>query len=963
MKSKTLILFLCFTASFICYGQANFSNPFFETNKDIITDVTEQEIALGNDIVIFDTIRTRPQIYLYDNGNSYSAQKLSVVPPQSFTQWKPYLQNPTATSIVISWKSEVAGTPSVDYGTDSLVLSQTQSGTCNLISDNTGSINYNMVTLENLTPNTKYYYTIDNDETIYHFHTQPEIGSTENLRILVLGDHQIINRSGYEWLTQAAKATIEKKYGPMEDHIDLIINPGDQVDRGTCNYYERCHFYKSSYFSPYIPISTTIGNHEIYDDPDYAHYKSFFDYENLSYQNIESGSELYYAFQTGRTLLIFLCTEEAYANDTQLNWLSQIVDAATLDPTVDFIISIGHRPACSETYVTDYSSWLKNKAMPILGASPKHILNIAAHHHYYQRGQHLDYPFYHIISGGASWDQTWGESPTKEDNDLVQKTLDYWTYQIINLNPQTKEMEVETYSIGNKNLVHNNILVDRFTRNLSDNSQPQKPELDDINTLTEFPAVITSSAYQSTTGNDFNSSQFQISLSPDFTTTVLDRTLHFENLFEDSGAPLYLPIDTQKDKSCFELPLNETDLSTGRYYARVRYRNQNLVWSDWSDTKEFIVLYEDKSPSIDLDYSMYSVSEKIRVTYKNAPIGTGAWIGIYKQDVNPGGPIASTKWASTTGADGYIDFSNTPVGKFYMVLFGTSGYDMITPKIEFEVIDRTVASIETDKSVYSEKEPITVTYQNAPGNDKDWIGIYQQSDTQKPGVGSYATSAYLYLPTGSTEGEMTFANSALDKLKEGYYFIGLFLKDGYNECARRAHIVVGDAPQLETTKNTYTQDENIEFLMNKIPPFPKVWLYITNKENSNVSEKIAINTSVSNSVLFHKLPVGSYIAEIRFDDSENAASNPIEFNVAVLSAIESVTKPAWNVYPNPAENLVNITCDEEITTVGIYTTSGFFIGEQNIVNRQIDMTALEPGSYLLSLKGENRSYQIVVLKK
>ena len=65
----------------------------------------------------------------------------------------------------------------------------------------------------------------------------------------------------------------------------------------------------------------------------------------------------------------------------------------------------------------------------------------------YARGQLRDSAMYHIISGAASWDQFWGQS-TEVDFDDVQKTIDYWAYQIVDLDLQARRMEVECYAIG-----------------------------------------------------------------------------------------------------------------------------------------------------------------------------------------------------------------------------------------------------------------------------------------------------------------------------------------------------------------------------------------------------------------------------------------------------------------------------------------------------------------------------------
>ena len=99
-----------------------------------------------------------------------------------------------------------------------------------------------------------------------------------------------------------------------------------------------------------------------------------------------------------------------------------------------------------------------NEVMPILSASRKHILNCAGHHHLYARGQMTEWPVYHMITGGGvgtsaqDYEQLWGNTPDNCNRDEVQKTIDQWTYQLIEFDPVTETMTVETYSIGNSRL-------------------------------------------------------------------------------------------------------------------------------------------------------------------------------------------------------------------------------------------------------------------------------------------------------------------------------------------------------------------------------------------------------------------------------------------------------------------------------------------------------------------------------
>lgn len=73
---------------------------------------------------------------------------------------------------------------------------------------------------------------------------------------------------------------------------------------------------------------------------------------------------------------------------------------------------------------------------------------------------------------------------SEQDYDDVQKTIDYWGYQILEFDFDKKEMKAECYAIGNKELVVDNILIDSFSRTLG-KAAPKKPEIKEITEETD----------------------------------------------------------------------------------------------------------------------------------------------------------------------------------------------------------------------------------------------------------------------------------------------------------------------------------------------------------------------------------------------------------------------------------------------------------------------------------------------
>ena len=474
----------------------------------------------------------------------------------------PYLQSPTSDSMWVTWKTDGGEQSVVEFGLNENNLIQQVKGSHQVLATN---YYYHAVQLTSLQPDTRYFYRVktgDISSSVYSFKTLPVAGKSDgHIRVLVMGDHQIRNEKRYEKLVQAAKNKIEEKFGQaVEQSVNLILNDGDQVDVGTLDHYENLHFAQSAPLSPYLPIMTTVGNHEYYYDGDLTNYQAHFIYDGLAYAGIPAASdESYYAYQVGRVLFIHLNSMRTDAQ--QESWLRQVIAAAGSDNQIDWIISTIHHPYQAEQYVGDISKTLRDSWMAILSSTPKHVLNIGGHHHLYARGQTREWPTYHMISGGTAWDQYWGQS-TEIDFDDVQKTIANWAWQLIDIDVEQRTMTVETYGEAHpiryksEGFHLNSKLIDSFYRKL-DGGKPATPELQNqISTPISLPYTFVSSPFVTNQQDPLNSTQFQIADSQAFTNLQVDRIRDYENIFGDTGAPLYEPVDTHEgvDILAWELP-------------------------------------------------------------------------------------------------------------------------------------------------------------------------------------------------------------------------------------------------------------------------------------------------------------------------------------------------------------------------------------------------------------------------
>ncbi len=945
----------------IIYADVSFM-PYVKEFKDYT-------IAPGESVEIGGEERSEADIYYTpaEDGDGYQvvAHRLTVEPKagEYVDITKPYLQTAGSNSIWISWKTSFETTPTVRFGTSRDALDETVTGTTDDLSESGFPYYWHSVHLTGLEPNTIYYYqTISGDRgesEIYRFRTMPEPGSKTPMRILLQGDHQIKSRSGYEWLLKASQRKIMEKYGDsgdMTENINMVMNIGDQVDVGSLDQYEQIHLFKSQLISPNLPIMTAVGNHDTYNDPGMMRYSTHYHYEDLEYQGIKSGTENYYAYQAGRILFVVLSTE--HTGNEQKAWVRRIVDAAKNDDSVDFIISVNHRPIQAEQYIGDISSWVRNEIIPILCETPKHVFNYGGHHHLYHRGQLTEWPLYHIINGAASWDQMWGMS-SEQDYDDVQKTIDYWGYQILEFDFDKKEMKVECYAIGNKELVVDNILIDSFSRTLG-KAAPEKPEINEIPATITLPYTFEGSAYATTTDEPLNTVQYQFSFTEDFASIDYEEIADVEDLYGSTGSPLHIPIDLNENRDITKLTVENNRLKNGVYYVRVRYRDANMEWSEWSEPRSFTVEGSiDGDPSISLEDNSVTPGTQIVINYQYAPVGQNAWIGIYRKGENPNtGGALSYRWNYTPSQSGTMSFTIDEVNEYYVVLFEDEGYTEITERLPLYVGPEIEMSIE--KTAYDEGEDIAITYSNAPGLGSDWIGIYRMGEV--PGTADTSDS-WDYL-NGQTSGTLTLTKD----LPKGYYFVNYFLKGQYFEPRERLYFSVGDMiSSVSTDKTVYSTSEDIVVHYQDGPGTPKDWVGVfAEGEDPNVDELDAFlytygATEGDVTIEAGSLKPGDYFCALFINDSYDEVSPRIHFTVEdETTGVDNIESVASAVYPNPVDEVMHVVVKED-TEAALYNMAGGKVMQMHLVagKNTMSMDGIPQGIYLLRLDNSNICHKIV----
>ncbi|WP_294252127.1 fibronectin type III domain-containing protein [uncultured Chryseobacterium sp.] len=860
----------------------------------------------------------------------------------------PYLQNPTPNSMIVTWKTASDNETTVMYGTSPSSLNVTVTGTTNIFSD-TGYNNnyyYHTAKITSLQPNTKYYYRIktgSRESAVYNFRTLPQPGQAATadgkIRFLIMGDNQIKAEPRYDTLTLNAYKKLKEKFvanADPSDNIALTFMVGDQVDVGTLDHYENVHFKKNIQLSPYLPIQTTVGNHETYGSLGMNSYYAHFYIDEIKYRNISSGNENYYAQQAGNVLFISLSSEHTGA--AQMTWLQQVLNEANNDATVHWIISLSHRPYQAEQYVGDISSWVRNNAVPLLTTSDKYLMHVGAHHHLYHRGQLKNSPNYQIISGGVAWDQYWGMS-TEQDFDDVQKTLTDWTYQIVEVDVNTGKAEVECYSIGGVYHKKNNELIDTFHR-YKNQPKPAKPVIS--NTFTgpvTLPLTLNGSPFSSTGSELLNTTQFLISKAADFSVTEKELYRDYENWFgkEGNGTPDYTKnLNANVDITRATLPANS--MTNGTYYAKVRYRDRNLEWSDWSDVKQFTVTGSVVSnPAFSLSKTEYAQNEPVVATFTDGPGNLKDWIGVYKKGQTPSS-ATSQAFVYTNGQTSGTVSLNSGIGskgQYFAGFFANDGYTEITARKNFYVGPKVVLNTASD--VYPVGGTVTVNFTNGPNLTKDWIGIYKMGHTP----GNVNSTKWNYVTSAS--GSLSFTG-----LAKGYYYAQYFLEDGYTTVGEKVFFKVGDiVTELWTNKPVYTLGENITASWTDSPGIIKDWLGIY-PQSANVPDDNFVSytyfdgiTQGTKTISGTALPAapGNYYMVMFTNDSYTEVSNRVQFQVTGQTlGTEEIKSTEKNVilYPNPTRpgEPTFIKSDYPIDKIELLSANGDLLYESKNINNQ-----------------------------
>ncbi|MDP2039391.1 MAG: fibronectin type III domain-containing protein [Ignavibacteria bacterium] len=503
----------------------------------------------------------------------------------------PYLQNPSSTSMFISWHDTSATVTKVDYGTTSS-LGQSTNGTSELIA---GTYRWHTVQLTGLQPNQEYFYKVVSGSGAspgYNFKTLPGANYTGKIRFLLFSDTHNSDTTMASKIIREAKKNMQQLYGNgIHNNINLVLHSGDLVVSGNnITQWTNQFFAPMSPISPNIPFLTVTGNHE----GEHEFYYKYMKLDNISgYPPPNAFAERFWSTVVANTMFVGLNTNLSGAALTLQNlWLESKLTEAENDPKIDFVFLIGHHFSITELWgqgITEDTrpAYVTNQVFPILKKYSKVVQYSYGHTHGFERGTvesesttpRHDFRMVCGGGGGGAIDR-WG-SYINNDYPSIHVTIDNFCYQLIEIDVANKTFESSMYSLGNTNKSRNNELMDRWY--IKVNQPTAAAPTSNAPVSNESQIVFNTSKIS---GDSLMTVRIQVAEQNGFNKTAIDTMIHWKNIYKADAA--YNPIDKNKGLDLTKLSLSKSSLKGGStYYYRVKYRDHNLKWSDWSNVTSF----------------------------------------------------------------------------------------------------------------------------------------------------------------------------------------------------------------------------------------------------------------------------------------------------------------------------------------------------------------------------------------
>ena len=496
---------------------------------------------------------------------------------------QPYLQDAAPHSIYILWETDFGEESIVEWGlTD--VLGNESVG---LAYTSDGEAMVHEVYIEGLERFTQYYYRVKTDNAIseiFRFKTPPFASDHESFRLVAMSDMQ---RDGafpnkfQEIVEEGVLNYLNDEFGAeLIDNLALVMIPGDLVTNG--NDFDS---WKNTFFNPaeklfsYVPVYPVLGNHEN-NSPYYFTYFKMPDNGTPDYE------EHWWYKDYGNLRIVGLNSNSPFTNVEQLDWLDDILYSTCDSDSIDFVFAQLHHPHKSELWTpgeSDFTGEVISKLEQFTTECNKPSIHFFGHTHGYSRGQSRDHKhlWINVASAGGAIDN-WGEFPNFDYDEFSVSQDEYGFVMVEVTDSADPKLVVKRISRGDQDITIDNQLTDSLTIRLIPSIVDPPEPIFPIGEEGIAPECVT------LVGSEFSSpninavhgqSHWQLTTSQNgFDNPIIEHWKNFENWYYD--------IDTQANDDLTDEEIIGLDEFT-TYFWRLRYRDREMNWSEWSNSVAF----------------------------------------------------------------------------------------------------------------------------------------------------------------------------------------------------------------------------------------------------------------------------------------------------------------------------------------------------------------------------------------
>lgn len=309
------------------------------------------------------------------------------------------------------------------------------------------------------------------------------------------------------------------------------------------------------------------------------------------------------------------------------------------------------------------------------------------------------------------------------------------------------------------------------------------------------------------------------------------------------------------------------------------------VYSDWIDGPIVSII-----SSLSIEKMFFKAGDSIEVTYKDAPVGSQAWIGLYPVGTTPGSGNPSLSWDYTAAKDGKMTLKHDKSGEYYLVMFRDSGYSECSARIPVFLTDTDynpkAFSLLTSRRVYDVGDGIQVRITSAPAFKSDWVGIYSAELEAKY---ENKCPTWLYYDKGMRSMMLNVAGTKnwTSPLIEGFYFVSYFMTGGYVQPFPAKYFVIGKPVTLASEHDSYGKDEPVQLVFRDMDEHIDATVHYQTGTDVTLHEAKAISGK-EGTVQIEGLPAGDYRFFVCVDGKpiSQACSVKIEGNGTAVSGVE-----------------------------------------------------------------------------